>query len=133
MNSLAIVLCKTAIVDTMGTALKCTPNHGLRCSGCCSKPRHDHQQRCQPGHVECPHVLPGPVELACILRLQYVAGVSSLCIAGTTLYVAPLAMAGAVVAAAAITYVTVRAAVKLAWLVMGLSSGASLPITTISH
>ena len=55
---------------------------------------------------------------------------SSLSIASTTLYVAPLAIGGAVVAAAAITYVAVRGAVKLAWTAMGWSSGANPPITT---
>ena len=107
---------------------QCTPNYGLRCSGCRSTQIHDHQQLCQPGHVDCQHVL--PFELACILRWQYVPGMSSLCIAGTALYVALLAMAGAVVAAAAITYVALRSAVKLAWMAMGWSSGANLPITT---
>jgi len=123
MHFQAVVLCRAAIVGTLDSALAVEPRLWLALQWL-----PQHQQQCQPGHVDCPHDL--PFDFACILRLQYVAGVSSLWIAGTTLYVAPLAMAGAVVAAAVITYVAVRSAVKLAWMAIGWSSGANLPVTT---
>ena len=62
MHFQAVVLCRAAIVGTLDSALAVEPRLWLALQWLLQQPRHDHQQRCQPGHVDYPHVL--PVDLA---------------------------------------------------------------------